>query len=163
MEALYTVEETAALRQKARRMRTLMLGIGLAGLAVCVTLCCFVNTAGAAALQIAVIAVSTLAGWAVILLWTVWYAPTKAQYEHMDGVLSAAERETYEGTLIVKKDLLHIPRSIWIRRVTLTDSQGGVQTLSVLADRVDALPERGARIRVEAVRKYILAWEALHE
>ncbi len=137
--------------------------VAAAGLAVCAALCFFVDTANAGALQIAAIAVSTLTGRAVILLWTVWYTPAKAKCEHMEGVLSAAHRDGYAGVLTLEDGCWHIPKSIWIRKAALTGPDGETESLSVLADKAGALPPDGTAVRVQAVRRYILAWEAQHD
>ena len=159
---LYTPEEAAAIRAKAKKLKILMLALSLACLVICILLCCLINTANEAAVRIAVISVSTVFGWAVILLWALGYAPAKADYTHMEGVLEG-ERESCIGTLSLEEGVLHIPKSIWIRRVTLTDDNGNTHILSVLADKAGSLPPEGTKVRAETVRKYIVAVEVLHE
>ena len=159
---LYTQEEAAAVRARAKRLKTWMMILALTGLAVCVTLCCLVNTANETAVRIAVTAVSAVFGWAVILVWALGYAPARADYTHMEGVLGG-ERETFAGKLSLEEGAWHIPKSIWIRKVNLTDAEGNVQRLSVLAAKAGALPPEGTEVRVETVRKYILTAEVLHE
>ncbi len=162
VKELYTAEEAAAIRARAGRLKARMIGLGLAGVVVCVILCCLVNTANENAIRLAVTAVSAAAGWAVILLWAAGYAPAKANHTHMEGVLGQP-RETFEGVLSVEKGALQIPKSIRIRRVTLTDPEGNARALSVLAEKAGELPPEGARVRAETVRKYILAVEVLQD
>ena len=163
MEALYTAAEADIIRRRARRLKAGMLAVALTGLAVCVGLCFGLTTANTDGRRLAVIAVSAAAGWTVILLRAVWFVPARAVYTHMDGVLSAGEREIFSGVLSVEKGAMHIPKSIWIRAVTLTGPDGRTETLSVLADKAGQLPPDGTPIRAETVRRYILAWEVPHE
>ncbi len=163
MHVLYTPEEAAAIRRWARGLKVFMLALAAGALAACVSLCFFVTTANAGRLLAAAVIISTLAGWAVILLRAGWYAPAKAVYTHMEGVLAAQEREAFTGTLTPEAGTLRIPNSIWIRRVTLTDAQGGTVALSVPDGKAAQLPPAGTAVRVQTVRKYILAWEAAHE
>ena len=163
MEVLYTGEATAAIRAKAHRYKVLMAVLAGAALAVCAGLCFFVSTAAAGALQIAAIAVSTLAGWAVIIVWAAWYVPAKADYTHMEGILSCAEEEEYRGVLRTEDGVWHIPKSIWIRKVRLTGADGRAHSLSILASKAGLLPPDGTEVRVRTARKYIAALEVPHD
>ena len=163
MEDLYTAEEAAAIREKARRYAIAMAVAAGIALAACVCLCFFVTTANAGALQTAAIAVSTLAGWAVIILWAAWYVPAKADSSHMEGILACTESEEYAGCLRIEIGVWHIPKSIWIRKVTLTGTDGEKHALSILASKAGCLPEDGTGVRVRTVRKYITAWEVPHD
>ena len=159
---LYTPEEAAAVRARAKRLKNVLWILALTGLVICVVLCCLVNTANESAVRIAVTAVSAVFGWAVILVWALGYAPAKAVHTHMEGVLGG-EREVFSGALSLEEGVWHIPKSIWIRKVNLTDGEGNVQKLSILAEKAGALPPEGTEVRVETVRKYILTVEVLHE
>ena len=154
MQALYTEDEKEALEQRARRFRKGMIAAAAGSFALCAALCFFVNTANAGALQIAVIALSTLAGWAVILLGALGYAPARAESTHMAGLLGNPERETFTGRLVINTAADHLPRSIWIRRAKLTDGEGREHRLSVLARKRDELPGNGQTVTVETARKY---------
>ena len=161
-KVLYTPEETATIRTRAKRLKTWLWALALTGMVICIVLCCLVNTANESAMRIAVTAVSTAFGWAVILVWALGYAPAKATYTHMEGVLGG-ERETFSGALSLEEGNWHIPKSIWIRKVNLTDAGGNEQKLSILSEKAKELPPEGTEVRVETVRKYILTVEVLHE
>ena len=139
-----------------------MLALALTGFAACVALCCLVNTANEAAVRLAAAGVSTVFGWAVILVWALGYAPAKALYTHMEAVLNET-REAFSGALRLEPGTLHIPKSIWIRKVTLTDADGNTHALSILAEKADRLPPDGTQVRAETVRRYILSVEVLHD
>lgn len=162
MHVLYTDEEMMRIRARARRCGALMGLIAAAGLAACVALCFFVTTGTAERLRVTAIAVSTLTGWAVILLQALVRAPDRAVSAHMEGMLAARERECFEGALSLDRTAIHLPKSIWIRRATLTDGERSV-SLTVLENKVRQLPAEGTRVRVETVRKYIAGWEACHD
>ncbi len=160
---LYTAEEKDALLKKAKRFRTAMWAAAGAGFAICVLLCFFVRTANAGRMQIAVIAVSVLAGWAVILLRALGEEPARADGTHMEGLLSNPEHAFHTGRLTVKAQAVHLPRSIWVRRAVLTGTDGAERSLSVLARKGGELPPRDTVIRVETVRGYIIGWEVAHD
>lgn len=162
MHVMYTAEETERVRARTLSCRTMMRAIAAAAFALCVAICFFVRTGNAARLQGIVIAVSTLSGWTVILLRAFCYVPGRALYTHMEGTLAAQCRDVYEGTITLERGTTRLPRSIWIRRVTLTDGEERI-ALSVLAEKARELPPDGTRVRVETVRKYIMGWEACRD
>ena len=82
-----------------------------AGLGACVCLCARVNTLNAHRMLITVIAVSTLSGWAAILLRRLVWAPARAEAAHTAG-LENETTETYQGVLSAPGDVFFIPHGI---------------------------------------------------
>ncbi len=163
MHALYTEEEAAALRKRAGRCRLAMLLTAGIGLALCVVLCFLVTTANAGRMQIAVIAVSVLAGWAVILIWALGRQPSHAEGTHMESLLANTEREFHTGYLTPQPQIRHLPRSIQVQTVLLETEDHQQRKLSVLARKCADLPQRNILVRVETARNYIIAWEVAHD
>lgn len=161
MTALYTPKEAERWKKRAKRSRAAQGCLLAAGLAACVCLCARVNTLNAHRMLLTVIAVSTLSGWAAILVRRLVWAPARAEAAHTAG-LESEQKEVYRGVLSAPGDVFFIPRGIAARRVRL---EGGEETpiLSVDARRLGLLPPAGTPVRVETARKFIVAWEAWHE
>ncbi len=159
MVRLYTPE--AARHWQRRAWITFSLSLGLVALATIINiiLCGRVNTANAAALQVACTLLYVLAGWACILLLYFVYAPARAMATHIGGMFSA-ESETHEGVLTVHKDSFHIPKSVTVRKATLETTEGPL-SLSVSSGLVHKLPKNGSTVRVTTVRKYITGYEVI--
>lgn len=161
MHLLYPPEEAEQLHRRSRRSGRWILCIGAAALILCVTLCFFVRTGNASRLLTWVIAVSTLSGWACILIGALVYFPARAEADHMRGILSETPEER-RGTLSVSPLLFHIPRSVTVRRAILTDGEEKT-TLHVLARKAKKLPAGDVYLRVYTVRNFITAFEECHE
>ena len=161
MVSLYSKDEKN--RMKKRAMLFLMIACAVLGgaLIACIVLCTQVRTANAERLLYWSIGLFTAAGWFFILMISLGYKPFQAEYRHMEGILNGAE-ESWEGRLTVSPVSFRIPKSIVIRKVTLTDGEEKV-TLNVDARFAKSLPQDGSRVRVKTVRKYITAVEACDE
>lgn len=161
MTELYNPGEADALRRRARAGTILAAGSLLAGLVVCVALCTGVTTLNALARQWTTVAASTLAGWIAILSAGLAAVPSARLAQHTEWMLSG-EREAVCGTLTLDPMRVQIPRSIAIRKVRVND--GTRETvLNVNEAKAAKLPTDGRRVRVECVRRYIVAWEACDE
>lgn len=159
MMELYSLKECERSGIRAARWRRAAAGGLIAALAVCVVLCLKVNTLNARASYIAAVAVSTLGGWAAMLIWALGYRPGRAEHIHMKGMLEGA-REGFSGTLGCPGDTTLIPGSISVRRVPLLSEEGSVSLL-IYAPFAKELPSSGARVRVETVSRYIVSWEVI--
>lgn len=133
------------------------------GWLVCAVLCFFVNTANARRMLFWVIGLATLSGWFFILLRQMVYVPAHAEASHMAGILTdeAEKTEEYEGILRLSPGSFQIPKSIVVRKATLTNGEESV-TLSIDAALARRLPPDGSLVRVQTVRKYITGYEVLH-
>ena len=131
------------------------------GWLACAVLCFFVNTANARRMLFGVIGLATVSGWVFILLRQMVYLPAHAEANHIAGII-AEEAAEYEGVLRLSPGAFQIPRSIAVRRATLTNGEESV-TLSIDAALARRLPPDGSLLRVQTVRKYITGYEVLHE
>lgn len=158
-KAFYSRELADHMTHKAHMLQRILWALAGMGLGVCITLCCLVNTANAAAMQMAVIAVSVLVGWIVILLYALVFKPTHAEAEHMNGILKDAQEE-HEGWLTVTPNWISIPKSITVRNIRF-EEDGNTLTLNVNERLVPQLPVRKSHVRIQTVRKYITGIEVL--
>ena len=131
------------------------------GWIACAALCFFVNTANARRMLFGVIGLATVSGWVFILLRQMVYLPAHAEANHIAGII-AEEAAEYEGVLRLSPGAFQIPRSIAVRRATLTNGEESV-TLSIDAALARRLPPDGSFVRVQTARKYITGYEVLHE
>ena len=161
MTALYTPKEAERWKKRTKRSLAAQGCLLAAGLGACVCLCARVNTLNAHRMLLTVIAVSTLSGWAAILLRRLVWAPARAEAAHTAG-LENETTETYRGVLSAPGDVFFIPHGITACRVRLEGGED-VPVLSVDARRIPLLPPAGTPVRVETARKFIVAWEAWDE
>lgn len=161
MVSLYSKDEKN--RMKKRAMICLVTACAVLGGAfiACIVLCTRVRTANAERLLYWVIGLFTLAGWAFILLLSLGYWPYQAEYRHMEGILSGQE-EVWEGRLTVSPVTFRIPKSIVIRKATLTSGEE-TKTLNVDARLAKMLPKNGSYVQIKTVRKYITAVEVAQD
>ena len=131
------------------------------GWLACGVLCFFVNTANARRMLFGVIGLATVSGWVFILLRQMVYLPAHAEANHIAGIITE-ESTDYEGVLRLSPGAFQIPKSILVRRATLTNGEESV-TLSIDAALARRLPPDGSLVRVQTVRKYITGYEVLHE
>lgn len=158
---MYAAGDAEKWKKRAGRVRAAAWGCLLAGTAACVFLCTKVNTGNAHRLLITVIAVFALAGWAAILLRRLFYAPARAEAAHVSNLLTG-EKEEYEGIVSGWDREFTIPRGIAVRRLILRQGEEPM-ALHVDARRAHLLPPPGTKVRLEARRKFVTGWEALHE
>lgn len=159
MEMLYTPAAAARWEKRAQRSLWAMVITGAAALLGCIIMCTQVCTANAQPLLLAVIGLSTLAGWAVILLLSFAYLPARRQADHMRSMLEE-ETEAFEGMLTLSPMHFAIPRSIVIRKAAIRlEGEEEPVSLSVNAALADRLPRNGVCVRVLTARRYIIAVE----
>ncbi len=161
MNRLYTEQAAQQWKQRAARLMAAVLLTAAAGLAACIFLCTRVTTGSAQPLLFAVIALSTLTGWAVILLVRLGFLTAKAEAEHIAGVL-AGESETAQGIWTLSRQRWIIPHSVTFCKATLRDGDVS-RVYNVDVRLASVLPEDGTPVRVTAVRRFITAWEVQHE
>lgn len=163
MTKFYSQEEMERHRRRAVWSGAAAWGALALGWLACAALCFFVNTANAQRMLFWVIGVATVSGWVFILLRQMAHLPAHAQVSHMAGILAdeAEKTEEYEGTLRLSPGAFQIPKSIAVRKVTLTNGEESV-TLSIDAAYARLLPPDGSFLQVQTVRKYITGYEVLH-
>ena len=182
MTNFYSKEEMERHRRRAAWSGAAAWGALALGWLTCAALCFFVNTANARRMLFGVIGLATVSGWVFILLRQMdralvslpeaddlknpqyGFADTEsahAEANHIAGII-AEETTEYEGVLRLSPGAFQIPRSIAVRRATLTNGEESV-TLSIDAALARRLPPDGSLVRVQTVRKYITGYEVLHE
>lgn len=157
MTPLYSAEEAEQWKKRAGACRlaaVLILALAFAG---CVLMCFFVRTANAHAMLLRVIALSTLGGWAWLLLRHFVMIPARAEARHTWDVLREQETER-QGVLTVTEDVFQIPRSITVRRLALSHGEK-TEILHVDERRAALLPPSGTAVAVRLARKYVTAFE----
>lgn len=160
MTELYPQAETQQLKRIVRRLTCLAWLTALAALAICILCCVRVTTISATQLRWTAVAASALGGWAVILLHGLAISPCRARLRHAEG-LGEGARETMTGVLTASRQTFQIPGSVRVRKVLLDGPEP--HSLHVADSKARLLPPEGTRVRVEAVRRYIVAWEVCHE
>lgn len=159
MLTFYSPAEAERLSRRSRISLFTACALLLLALAVCVALCCRVNTGNAQTMLYAVIGTFTLAGWAAIVLLRLAWAPSAARYRHVKSILTG-ETVELEGTLRLTSAFFQIPKGIAVRKAVLEDGEE-TRSLNVDARLVKQLPPDGTRVRVRVVRKFITAVEEL--
>ena len=160
MTNFYSKEEMERHRRRAAWSGAAAWGALALGWLACGVLCFFVNTANAQRMLYGVIGLATVSGWVFILLRQMVYLPAHAEANHIAGIITE-ESTDYEGVLRLSPGAFQIPKSILVRRATLTNDEESV-TLSIDAAFARRLPPDGSFLRVQTVRKYITGYEVLH-
>ena len=156
MEELYGEEDLARLKGQIRRRSAAYASLAAAALAVCVTLIALTRTGNAARMELAVIAVSTVAGW--IVLYGCIFVVTARRRELRHAVmLREEERQAVRGTVVVTDERVAIRRSITARRVEVRGEEE-TQRLMVCEARAEALKQAGADV-LYTVHGYVAAYE----
>lgn len=153
---LYDDGALARLRRRIRRRRGALWGLAAAALAVCVALIARTGTANAARMELAVICVSTIAGWIVIYGGIFTVAAARRELAHA-GMLRREAREAVRGAVTVTGERVAIRKSITARRVEVA-ADGQTRRLLVCEARAAALAAAGASVLYTA-HGYVAAYE----
>lgn len=164
MKCFYTDDVRRQWQRRGRLLLALTLAMGLGALAGCILMCTQVNTATARPLLMAVIALSTLGGWGVLLTLAYGYYPARAEETHIAGMLEEPETETVEGVLTLIPMQVKIPGSIAFARGSIrADGAEESVPVHVAARLMRRMPPSGTRVRAAVTRRFITALEVLHE
>ena len=160
MKQLYSEEETRRRSARVKTAKIIALAVGAVALAACVALCFGVRTKNAAERQWITVGVSCLGGWVAILLLDLLIIPQGRQAAHEEGILrdGAAQRETFEGTVVSVGALRRIPRSAAFYPVTVANPAGEEMQLKLNPEKAKGFPAAGSAIRGVTSRKYITAY-----
>ncbi len=153
---LFPDAELQRLEKKRKRSLTASALIGGLALLCCVLLCALTNTANAVRLAFCAIAVSTLAGWAVISLLVFSAAEAKHELRHA-RMLREGPEERLCGALSLDRDTMRIRGSIRFRFGRLRGEEGE-RRVKVCASRAALLPQ-GRDVTLFLVNGYIAAFE----
>ncbi len=134
---LYTDADMERMGLHVRRWRRILLAVAAVGLSVCIALAASTDTLNAPRMELATIAVSTVAGWFIIYKWVFTLSPARHELAHAE-MLRREERERFEGTVKLTDEQFKIRKSVPVRRVIVTN--GEVESrLLVCASRAEAL------------------------
>ena len=152
---LYTDADLARMQRYIKRWRTALLAVAAAALAACVVMVALTETKNAQRMELATIAVSTLAGW-FVLYWAMFtVSPARRELAHA-RMLRSEERERTEGAVTVTAERFTIRKSVPVRRVeVLTGEQ--TERFLVSASRAGALA--AGVTAVYTVHGYVAAYE----
>ena len=153
---LYDDAAMTHLERKIKRWRICLWTLGAAALAACVGMILCTGTANAARMELAVILVSTLAGWIVIYGGTFCVATTRRELAHA-RMLRSEERQAVIGRITVTNEQVVIRNSIAARRVEV-ETDGQVRRLLVCETRAGCLTTPGITALYTA-HGYVAAYE----
>lgn len=156
--AFYSRENAEKLQRRSRAAGAAAWCIAGAGLAACVILCGLTDTLNAVKMEKTVIAVSTLAGWAVIFLLLNVLRPAKTEAAHELLVLED-EPEEHRGAFTVGKTAAKIKDSISVYTVTM---ENGTR-LSVNSSKVNELKKIKGEAVLYSVHGFITGYGEEHE
>ena len=158
---LYQPGEAGTLSRQSRICRNAALAAAAAGLIICILLCLNITPVNTTRRLLAVIAVSTIAGWAVILLRNMGFIPLRGAEQHVRH-LEEAEAVEYTGVIEKSGQLFRIPGSITVQKVRLTEGEE-TMTLNLDVRKRALLPDSGTRVRVRCRRSFITAFEVISD
>lgn len=169
MESFISREQLARTEKQARVSAWILRILAAGMLVLFVVLCLVTRTANARTILRIMFISMTLLGWIWIGLRVCVERPAKAQARHLATMLSG-EPEEYEGILEMSARPVRIPKSVRVRRVTLTGEENpnpaeepARKRLNLDERLADRMPPDGSRIRVQAVHSYITGLEVLAE
>ncbi len=165
MTCLYTHVQTLERRKKEKRLRICAFIIAFFTLSACVALCTFVRTGNAERMLLAAVIISTLGGWAVILLRELKIKPVRALRRHEEGILEYAEMSgptEREGILKSTGRYVSLPGSITFFLLKLKNDEETAE-IKIPKEKAALLPKQSAHVRILTVRGYLFSWEAADE
>lgn len=153
---LYGDADLTRLQQKIRRQSTVHILLAAAALAACLWMIARTGTANAARMEVAVILVSTVAGWVVLYGQLQVVAPCRRELRHA-RMLRGEERQAVTGAVTVTGEQVTIRRSITARRVEVRGEKENHRLL-VCAARAASL-EALRTATLYTVHGYVAAYE----
>lgn len=155
---LYGDADLIRLRQKIQRWSAAHILLGTAALAACLGMIARTGTANAASMEMAVIIVSTVAGWIVLYGQLLIVTPCRRELRHA-RMLREEEREAVTGAVVVTDDQVAIRRSITARRVEVRGEEETSRVL-VCETRAATLASLGTAT-LYTVHGYVAAYEVM--
>lgn len=158
MTQFYTEKKLLFLKKRAGILRAFLIALMTIALFAAIVMCFFVSSKTAGKLLFAIIIEFTLSGWISILVLNLAYLPAAREYRHMEHIIKE-EKFSFEGEITLSPMEFQIPKSISIRKITLTDAEN-VQTLSVNSRFAGLIPKAG-RVRVLHAKGYVTGIEVI--
>ncbi len=159
MRQLYGDTELETWRQRTACFRKWCFALLALSLLTTVPLCFFVRTENQRVLQWTAIFLFTVLEWAALLVWQLGELPARTELTHLEGILKG-EPETREGIFSLLRDQVQIPKSVRVRKAILDTPEGPIH-LQVNIRMIPKLPENASSVRVQMVRKFLIAWEPM--
>lgn len=153
---LYDDAAMARLERRIKRWRGLLWVLAALALGLCVGMIVRTGTANAARMELAVICVSTAAGWIAIYGGIFVVTAARRELAHA-GMLRREARETARGAVTVTGERVVIRNSITVRWVEVS-ADGKIRRLLVCESRAAALAAAGATA-LHAAHGYVAAYE----
>ena len=153
---LYDGAAVARLERRIKRWRAALWALAAAALGLCIGLTARTGTANAARMELAVIGVSTAAGWIVIYVAVFVVTAARRELAHA-RMLRREVRETVRGAVTVTDERVAIRKSITARRVEVS-ADGKTRRLLVCEGRAGDLAAAGAAVLYTA-HGYVAAYE----
>ena len=152
---LYTDADMERMRQKGKIWQRALCILAGAALAVCVGLALLAGTESALRMELAAVAVSTVAGWIVIYGVLFVVTPLRRELAHA-AMLRTEERQRVEGEAAVTDERFTIRKSVAVRRVEVRREGEEPVRLLVCASRAGALAGASA---LYVCHGYVAAYE----
>ena len=153
---LYDDASMTRLERRIRRWRVLLWALCAVALGACLWMIARTGTANAARMELAVIGVSTLAGWIVIYGRIFVVTAARRELAHAN-MLRREARETVRGAVAVTDERVVIRQSIAARWVEVS-ADGRTRRLLVCESRAGDLAAAGASA-LYAAHSYVAAYE----
>ncbi|MBE5792207.1 MAG: hypothetical protein IJN21_04425 [Clostridia bacterium] len=158
MTQFYTEKKLLFLKKRAGILRAFLIVLMTIALFAAIVMCFFVSSKTAGKLLLAIIIEFTLSGWISILVLNLAYLPAVREYRHMEHIIKE-EKHSSEGYISLSPMEFQIPKSISIRKLTLTDGEN-IETLSVNSRFAGALAKSGY-VRVQHAKGYVTGIEVI--
>ena len=155
---LYTDADMARMDRRIKRWRRALWALAAGALAVCAGLAAAADTMNAQRMELAAIAVSTVAGWVVIYGGIFVLTPARRELAHA-GMLRKEERQAVEGTVTVTDERFAIRKSVAVRRVEVR-GEDETHRLLVCESRAKALAAAGTAV-LYTCHGYVAAYKVI--
>ena len=155
---LYSDADMARMGRHIKRWRRALWTLAAAALAACLVLIVLTDTLNAQRMELAVIAVSTAAGWVVIYGGVFVVTPARRELAHA-GMLRREERQTVRGEVAVTDERFTIRKSVAVRRVEVR-GEDETHRLLVCESRAGALEAVGTAV-LYICHGYVAAYEIM--
>ena len=153
---LYTDADMERMGHHVRLWRRILLAVAAVGLSVCIALAASTDTLNAPRMELATVAVSTVAGWFVIYKWVFTLSPVRRELAHAQ-MLRSEERETVAGAVRLTDEQFRIRKSVPVRRVIVTQGEDEGRLL-VCGSRAAALEKLDQAV-LYVCHGYVAAYE----
>ena len=157
MIAFYNEKAAADRIKRVKKLTAIAWILAFLALSACVYVCSLIQTGNEAQTFFRAAAISTLAGWAEIVLIFLIIIPEKRMHRHERNMLNR-ETDTITGVIRLENGSFTIPRSIRVRTVAVLCGETETR-LTVREDKARLLPANGKPVRVLYAGRYVAGFE----